>query len=61
MKFSELRQAFETYTGIIGEVDDADLAIWFNEAQLDLTPDFGPVKTVVLTRKTAGRISRRVV
>lgn len=49
MKFSELRQAFETYTGIIGEVDDADLAIWFNEAQLDLTPDFGPVKTVVLT------------
>jgi len=49
MKFSELREAFEAYTDIRGEVDDADLAIWFNEAQLDLTPDFGPVRTVVLT------------
>ncbi len=45
MTFAELQAAFETYTGIIGEVDDADLAIWFNEAQLDLTTDFGPVKT----------------
>ena len=37
MKYSELVSAFEAYTGVVGEIDDADLAIWFNEAQLDLS------------------------
>lgn len=46
MKYSELVSAFEAYTGVVGEIDDADLAIWFNEAQLDLALDFGAIKTV---------------
>ena len=54
MKFSELVAAFETYTGVIGEIDDAELAIWFNEAQLDLSMDFGPIKTVQVMPDESG-------
>lgn len=46
MTFSELVRSFETYTGIIGEVENSDLSEWFNEAQLDLALYFGPIKTV---------------
>ena len=49
MKFSELVRSFEAYTGVTGEVDDADLMEWFNEAQLDLSLYFGQVKTVTET------------
>lgn len=49
MKFSELVRSFETYTGIIGEVENSDLSEWFNEAQLDLALYFGPIKTVEIT------------
>ena len=48
MKFSKLVEAFETYTGVVGEIDDAELAIWFSEAQLDLALDFGIIKTVLV-------------
>ncbi len=49
MTFSEITAAFEAYTGVMGEIEDAELAIWYNEAQLDLSLDFGHVKTAVLT------------
>ena len=39
MMFSELRESFIAYTGAVGQVDDAQLALWFNEAQLDLAYD----------------------
>lgn len=48
MKYEELKAAFEAYTAVIGEVDDAELATWMNEAQLDLALDFGRVTTVEL-------------
>ena len=54
MTFSELQAAFEDYTGVVGEIDDAELAIWFNEAQLDLALDFGPIKNVALTPNSNG-------
>lgn len=57
MKYSELVAAFEAYTGVVGEIDDADLAIWFNEAQLDLALDFGTVKTATLTPSSVGVLS----
>jgi len=43
MTFGELKTLFESYTGIIDDVDNAQLALWFNEAQLDLAYDLGPV------------------
>ena len=49
MKFYELVRAFESYTGVTGEVENADLMEWFNEAQLDLSLYFGPIKTVTET------------
>ena len=57
MKFSELVSAFETYTGVIGEIDDAELAIWFNEAQLDLALDFGAIKTASITPNADGAVA----
>ena len=48
MTFSELCQAFTTYTGAVDQVDNAQLALWFNEAQLDLAYDLGPVSTLEL-------------
>lgn len=38
--FAELQAAFETHTGISGEIDSAELAIWLNEAQYDLATYF---------------------
>ena len=43
MKFSEMVTLFEANTDT--RVDSADLAQWFNEAQLDLAFDFAPVKS----------------
>lgn len=48
MKFSELCQAFTAYTGAVDQVDNAQLALWFNEAQLDLAYDLGPISTLEL-------------
>lgn len=45
MKFSELKAAFESYIGAVGEAEDASLALWLNEAQLDLAYDFGAIRT----------------
>lgn len=45
MKFSELKAAFENYIGVSGDVEDTSIALWFNEAQLDLAWDFGEIKT----------------
>ena len=44
--FAQLVTAFEAHTGISGEIDNATLAIWFNDAQEDLAMDFGRIKTV---------------
>ncbi|MBR2783546.1 MAG: hypothetical protein IKD93_05085 [Firmicutes bacterium] len=43
MKFSELTELFAAYTGAEDQADNARLALWFNEAQLDLAYDLGPV------------------
>lgn len=48
MTFSELCEAFTTYTGAVDQVDNAQLALWFNEAQLDLAYELGPVSTLTL-------------
>ena len=48
MTFSEITEAFEAYTGVSGEIDDSELAIWYNEAQIDLALDFGRIKTAEL-------------
>ncbi len=60
MKYSELVAAFEAYTGVAGEIDDADIAIWFNEAQLDLALYFGTVKTTEPLAPVSGVISTPV-
>lgn len=57
MDFTELVEAFETHTGVAGEIDDAELAIWFNEAQLDLALDFGRIKTVELVPDENGLVT----
>lgn len=49
MTFGELKTLFESYTNISDDVDNAQLALWFNEAQLDLAYDLGPIKTVAAT------------
>lgn len=43
MSFDHMRAAFESYIGLSDDVDTVQLALWFNEAQLDLAYDFGPV------------------
>ncbi|MBR5430483.1 MAG: hypothetical protein IK116_08180 [Firmicutes bacterium] len=48
MNFAELAQAFTAYTGAVDQVDNAQLALWFNEAQLDLAYDLGPVSRLEL-------------
>lgn len=45
MKFSELITAFENYTGAEGEVENIALALWFNEAQIDLQYSLGTITT----------------
>jgi hypothetical protein len=44
MDFGQLREAFITHTGITDEVDAAELALWFNEAQLDLAWELSQIK-----------------
>ncbi len=44
MTFEEMKRLFEAYTGTDEEVDSAQLALWFNEAQLDLAYDLGPIQ-----------------
>ena len=41
MTFAQMREMFEAYTGTGDEVDSAQLALWFNEAQLDLAYEPG--------------------
>ena len=48
MNFGEMREAFLSYTGITDDVDNAELALWFNEAQLDLAWEMAPVQTYTL-------------
>ena len=55
MNFSELSDMFFSYTGAsTSDVDDTDLAFWFNEAQLDLSFDLGPVSTITFENAVAG-------
>lgn len=49
MTFEELVRSFETHTGLSGEVDNAQLAIWMNEAQLDLSLVMGNVAAHTFT------------
>lgn len=45
MDFSKLTEMFESYTGTSSEIDPAQLALWLNEAQLDLSSALSvPVK-----------------
>ena len=48
MNFAEMKEAFLSYTGCTDQVDNAELALWFNEAQLDLAWELGPVRTAVV-------------
>ena len=55
MDFAGLRNTFENYTGVSeSEVEDIDLALWFNEAQLDLAYDLGNIKSKTYTDNVAG-------
>ena len=49
MNFGEMRDAFLSYTGCTDPLDSAELALWFNEAQLDLSWELAPVKTETVT------------
>ncbi len=51
MDFSQLAAAFAIHTGITDEADPAELALWFNEAQLDLAWELAPVKKYQLEAK----------
>lgn len=42
--FNELKKSFELHVGSEGEMDNAQIAIWFNEAQLDLALDCGKIR-----------------
>ena len=43
--FQELKNRFDALTGLNDEIDNAVLAIWFNEAQLDLAVELGEIAT----------------
>lgn len=60
MTFNELVGAFEAYTGVSGEIDNVDMAVWFNEAQLDLSLYFGNIKTSAPITPVSGVISTPV-
>ena len=49
MNFTQLTEAFETYMGGQEQADPAQLALWFNEAQLDLSWELGRVASPLLT------------
>lgn len=44
MNFTELITVYDAYIGQEGDIDNAQIAIWFNEAQKDLAYDFGYAK-----------------
>lgn len=54
MTFADLQNAFELHIGSEGEVDAAQLAIWFNEAQIDLAIECGTPAKQVYTAAVAG-------
>lgn len=56
MTFDQMREMFEAYTGTRDEVDSTQLALWFNEAQLDLAYDLGPIQSMELIPDEQGRI-----
>ena len=50
MTFEQLKALFQSYTGIGDtEVEDIELALWFNEAQLELAYDFGEVGSLAVS------------
>lgn len=57
MTFAQMQEMFEAYTGTSEEVDSAQLALWFNEAQLDLAYDLGPVQALDLVLDEDGLVS----
>ncbi len=48
MNFGQLQEAFDQYTAAGEQVDAVQLALWFNEALLDLAYDLGGVETLSL-------------
>ncbi len=44
MNFGQMKEAFESHTGITDEIDAHELALWFNEAQLDLAWELAEVQ-----------------
>ena len=54
MNFSQLKEAFEIHTGVTDETDPAELALWFNEAQLDLAWELSPVKKISVDIEEGG-------
>ncbi len=48
MNFGQMRDAFLSYTGVVDPLDNAELAFWFNEAQLDLAWELAPVEAYEL-------------
>ncbi|MBQ6808474.1 MAG: hypothetical protein IJP07_04855 [Firmicutes bacterium] len=56
MTFDQMREMFEVYTGTSDEVDSIQLALWFNEAQLDLAYDLGPIESQELLPDEEGCI-----
>lgn len=56
MTFGELRTLFESYTGAVDEVDSTQLALWFNEAQLDLAYELGPIQSMEFNSDGTGCI-----
>lgn len=57
LTFAEMKEAFETYIGASDQVDNAQLALWFNEAQLDLAYDLGAVTTLELNLAAGDQLS----
>ena len=54
MTFEDLRNLFESYTKTDHYIDNAQLALWFNEAALDLAYDLAPVQKVEITPADGG-------
>ncbi|MDO4732466.1 MAG: hypothetical protein Q4B50_02975 [Bacillota bacterium] len=54
MTFDQMREMFEAYTGTSDQVDSVQLALWFNEAQMDLAYDLGPLESAELETDEEG-------
>lgn len=54
MNFGEMINVYNAYVGAEGDIDDAEIAQWFNEAQKDLAYDFGPAKMHTYENIAAG-------